>query len=245
MTAEFITDVAATFDVGAGVTYRAHFDVKRYSDELFESFGIPFPTMLIHAVAKRRSEYLAGRYLAKLALEKFAVLGFDVSADENRCPIWPPSLVGSISHTDSVALCAVAHRSAFSALGIDVENWISDGKQSDLEGQIANWVEIDQLRELGLSRECCLTMVFSAKESIFKALYPWARRYFDFTAARLVSVDRPARQMVFMITESLGSLVGRGLLLKVDYRLSAETVITCASLPEAALDTCRDVATAS
>lgn len=245
MTAKFISDVAATFDVGAGMAYRTRFDVRRYSDELFESLGIPFPTTLINVVAKRRSEYLPGRYLAKLAPEKFAVLGFDVSADENRCPIWPPNLVGSISHTESVALCAVAHRSVFNALGIDIENWIVDGKQNDLEGQIANWVEIDQLRELGLSRECCLTMVFSAKESIFKALYPWARRYFDFTAARLVSVDRPARQMVFMITESLSSSVGRGLLLTVDYRLSAETVITCASLPEAALDTRRDVATAS
>ncbi|MBF4190154.1 4'-phosphopantetheinyl transferase superfamily protein, partial [Serratia ureilytica] len=34
-----------------------------------------------------------------------------------------------------------------------------------------------------------LTLTFSAKESLFKALYPQVRRYFDFLDARMVAVD--------------------------------------------------------
>jgi len=245
MCTEFVTDVAANFDLGAGLAYRASFDVLHYSDDLFESFGIPFPTILVNAVPKRRAEYLAGRYLAKLALEEFSVLDFDVEADENRCPQWPPSLVGSISHTDFVALCLVVHCSAFGALGIDIENWICDDVQSDIESQIATRTEINHLRELGLPREHCLTMVFSAKESIFKALYPWTRRYFDFSVARLVSVDRCACSMTFLIIEDIGLLVAKGLLLTVNFRVSTETVITCASLPQEALDTYSVAAAAS
>lgn len=237
MSMKFISNLTEDSDVRIGIAYRAHFHTRHYSNELFEVMRIPFPAALENAVQKRRSEYLAGRYLAKLALRDWAVFGFEVTADENRCPVWPPGLIGSISHTDSVAMCSVASSSTTGTLGIDIESWMDPDVRSSVEGQIATRTELDRMLALGLSREQCLTSVFSAKESIFKALYPWARRYFDFTAAELVGIDNRACLMIFRIIEDLGPLIAKGLSVTVSYRITAGTITTCASLPRIDSDT--------
>lgn len=148
MSMKFISNLTEDSDVRIGIAYRAHFHTRHYSNELFEVMRIPFPAALENAVQKRRSEYLAGRYLAKLALRDWAVFGFEVTADENRCPVWPPGLVGSISHTDSVAMCSVASSSTTGTLGIDIESWMGPDVRSSVEGQIATRTELDRMLAL-------------------------------------------------------------------------------------------------
>lgn len=48
-----------------------------------------------------------------------------------------------------------------------------------------------------------LTLTFSAKESLFKALYPQVRCYFDFLDARMVAVDTQRQTFVLALLKTL------------------------------------------
>jgi 4'-phosphopantetheinyl transferase EntD len=76
--------------------------------------------------------------------------------------------VGSITHCPGYVAAALALREHLPALGIDAEEWGAAG--SDLESFICTPGELDRYRD-----PACpgwRTLVFSAKESLFKALYP-------------------------------------------------------------------------
>ena len=122
---------------------------------------------LAGAVASRRAEYSTGRYLAKQALGR---LGIDTSSipAEDRRPIWPAGVVGSITHSRHYALAAVCPRSHFAGVGIDIErtNRVTDKiapktmTEHELAGTDAGWPPFPR------------TANFSAKEAVFKAVNP-------------------------------------------------------------------------
>ena len=72
------------------------------------------------AVAKRRREFAAGRYLARKLLSRL-----DLPQDtpllngEDRAPVWPEGVAGTISHTRHRAAVAVARSPAVLSLGCD------------------------------------------------------------------------------------------------------------------------------
>ncbi len=88
------------------------------------------------------------------------------------------------------ASVAVARRSDASGIGLDTERIMTEQLAREILGQIAAPDEVAELeRATGWSRAVVLTLVFSAKETIFKCLYPQVRRYFDFRDASVVDID--------------------------------------------------------
>jgi 4'-phosphopantetheinyl transferase EntD len=137
-----------------------------------------------NAAEKRKSEFALGRAAARQAL---AELGFPepppVLRGAGREPLWPEGIVGSITHCGSCAIAVVAKREHVKAIGIDLED-VERVSPEEIARIVCNeperrWVfggENGQLR---------LAMLFSAKESIYKALYPLGRCFFDFHAVEL------------------------------------------------------------
>ena len=126
---------------------------------------ITLPDDLITAVPKRRSEYLAGRLCAALALR---AAGQPVHVGRNgRAPVWPPGVAGSISHSDSraIAVVSLTHR----AVGVDCETVMSDALAQKLRGEVFTAVEA-RLCPPTLPFANFVTLVFSAKEAVYKAL---------------------------------------------------------------------------
>ena len=66
--------------------------------------------------------------------------------------------------------------------------------------------ELEALAAEGLSAEALLTLVFSAKESLFKCLYPRVGRYFDFQEARVVEVNASPHRFTIELRTPLGGL---------------------------------------
>jgi len=133
--------------------------------------------IIARANNKRRQEFVAGRTLARRALQRIGYGATDIFA-KDRIPIWPPSIVGSISHCKTHAIAAVAPRCKVLSLGIDVE-----------ENQAIPPDTIDMIchaEELGNSIDACYTatLVFSAKEAVFKAVST-TLPYIDFHDVRL------------------------------------------------------------
>ena len=53
------------------------------------------------------------------------------------------------------------------------------------------------------SPKLLLTLVFSAKESLYKCLYPQVQKYFGFDAARVVALDSEQRTFVIQLEQDL------------------------------------------
>jgi 4'-phosphopantetheinyl transferase EntD len=136
------------------------------------------------AVPKRALEFAAGRWCAREALRRQGIGAVPLLPDENRAPLWPGGIVGSITHTDGFCAAAVGRRDSFAGIGIDAE----------LEGRVdrALWPdlftrgEIEELERRPEPRRASLaTVMFSAKESFYKAQYSIGRGWLDFTAAEV------------------------------------------------------------
>ena len=146
-----------------------------------------------HKSSAKRYEHYATRVVAAQLLEAqgagdaFASRG----ADPDRAPQWPPGFVGSITHSARFAAVAVMPQSMARAVGIDAESVLTADQQVLVRQYCAVDDELDALARgaSALSEAQILTLCFSAKEAVFKCLYPLVKRYFDFTCVRIVAVD--------------------------------------------------------
>ncbi len=123
------------------------------------------------AGSRRRQEFLTGRACAHAAL---AALGRDegpIAVGLHRQPSWPPGVVGSIAHSGDRAGAVVARAEDVRAVGFDLE---------PLDPPLTPEVE----RLLGVSRDptdrYASKVAFSAKECVYKCLFPATGRPLDF-----------------------------------------------------------------
>ncbi len=181
----------------------ATFSQSVYEDKLFSTFGVTRPESLNKAVVKRKSEFLAGRVLSGLVLRELGVTETEILIGKHRNPLWPEGVLGSISHASNTVLAAVALGGTISAIGIDVEEVISLETARNIHQSIVNDEELALMGQEDLSFGYALTIVFSAKESFFKAAYPSVGEYFDFDALRLVNLDLGSQSFTFRVARNL------------------------------------------
>lgn len=132
---------------------------------------------MLRAVEKRRYEYFACRHLARQAFSELGLAPRALLNHDDRSPSWPPEVIGSLSHTAGWCGVAVALReTSVRSLGIDGERIVpmSDGV---LE-RVLTSAERDA--PCGPSESRCAVLRFSAKEAVYKALYPLLRRFIGF-----------------------------------------------------------------
>lgn len=134
---------------------------------------------------KRKLEFVAGRMCALKAYQKMTgeVLA-ELPIGEKREPIWPAGIVGSISHTKRYACAVVSNH--LKGLGIDIEAKIEQKRFDKIhslfisESEKQNF-DIDPF--VG-------SLIFSAKESLYKALYPHVKQFFGFKDAQMLEIKK-------------------------------------------------------
>ncbi|NDL65462.1 4'-phosphopantetheinyl transferase family protein [Acerihabitans arboris] len=202
------------------------FDIAFYQDEDFAAQGVRLPLSIAGAAVKRRGEYLAGRIVAGRVLADLGYPRFDLLPGEDRAPAWPDTVQGALTHHATLAICIGWRRPArpVSGLGIDIETLINGPRTLELwPGIISVW-EREYFATLDLPFAVSLTLAFSAKESLFKALYPLVNRYFDFLDARVVRLadNRITLELLVELTPALP--VGR--LFECGYAATEHDVLT-------------------
>lgn len=131
------------------------------------------------AVLTRRQQFTAARLLARQALQRLGQAPVPLLNDEQRVPIWPQGIVGTITHTHVWCGVAVARAGEVTGLGADVEQ--ATPLELNLWDRICRPEERDFLRaQPEPARGLLAKAIFSAKESIYKALYPSVRVFLDF-----------------------------------------------------------------
>lgn len=160
------------------------FDPARLAAGDFERCGIA----AVKGVAKRQTEYLAGRLCAREALRRVTGMAAVPAVGADRAPQWPAEVSGSITHGSGWAAAMVAHASAWRGLGLDVELRLAPERAERLAEEILTPGELQQLQGLTPEQRAWrISLSFSFKESLFKALYPQVLQRFYFQDAELLS----------------------------------------------------------
>lgn len=175
------------------------------------------------AVEHRRREFAAGRACARRALGTLGcgIEGVAIPTGVEREPVWPAGVVGSITHCDGYCAAAVARAGEVRALGIDAE--LRAPLPAGVVELVCTPAERRHLERLG--GDHWALVVFSAKESIYKAWFPIERRWLDHQDAEL-SIDpkRGTFRARIRAAPPWSELEGR-------FAMDADRVYTAVALP--------------
>lgn len=145
--------------------------------------------IVANAVERRRREFTTARACARTALRQLGLPAQPIASGERGAPLWPSGIVGSITHCEGYRACAVGRATDVVTVGIDAEPNLPlpDG----VLGDIALPEERRWLRDLALEAPEVRwdRLLFSIKESVYKAWFPLAQRWLGFEDAA-VSIDR-------------------------------------------------------
>lgn len=142
--------------------------------------------LVADAVPKRQKEFGTVRGCARTALSQLGIAPGPLLPGRDRAPQWPAGIVGAMTHCTGYRAAAVARGRDVLTVGLDAEpnQPIEDPGVVDL---VTLPEERAQLRRLtALEPEVCWDrLMFSAKESVYKAWYPLAHRWLGFEDALL------------------------------------------------------------
>ena len=136
-------------------------------------------------MAKRQAEYFAGRWCVdRLYRSQELSLPLPGYREQGR-PDWPAGWVGSISHSQDRAAACLAQQDAVKAVGIDLEFLMRSETAARIRGSILRPEEEPLLAGDPI---LTLSLIFSFKESIYKAFNPLFGRFFGFEEVAVQSI---------------------------------------------------------
>ncbi|KGJ86794.1 4'-phosphopantetheinyl transferase family protein [Colwellia psychrerythraea] len=208
------------------------YQLSLLNTQQYQKLNVALPESIKKSVIKRQAEYLAGRYAGILCLEKLGFKNTQIPIGKHRSPVWPCNVVGSITHTNTRAMSAVAWKKNCSYLGIDHENILTLECISEIKRSIINIKEEILLSEIcknktnNLDFESVFTLIFSVKESLFKALYPSVGFYFDFSVAEVINICCKKESVSIILLQDLTYEFKKGKVLTGKFHFDKSSVFT-------------------
>ncbi|MET9498110.1 4'-phosphopantetheinyl transferase superfamily protein [Streptomyces sp. NPDC006552] len=159
--------------------------VESYGDEGAEAASL-YPeeqALMTQFAATRRREFATVRFCARRAMAELGVPPAPVLPGERRAPQWPAGLIGSMTHCEGYSAAALAHATDLASVGIDAEphDALPQGalEKIALPSESARLVRL-QAQGLPVHWD---RLLFSAKESVYKAWFPLTGEWLDFSEA--------------------------------------------------------------
>lgn len=193
--------------VGVGVS-----DPRDLTEDLWPEEEVA----MARALPKRRAEFAGGRRAARAAMVELGLTPAAIRHADDRAPLWPQGLTGSIAHSEDCCIAAVAETDDLRSLGIDLEP--ATALDRDLVKTICTKAEQDWAAgqvDPGIAAK----KVFCAKEAIYKAQYPLTGQVIGFEAVTLhIARDKFTIAGHQSLPDMKGSLlIHGGLILAVAY----------------------------
>ncbi|WP_229397833.1 4'-phosphopantetheinyl transferase family protein [Micromonospora okii] len=142
--------------------------------------------LVANAVDKRRREFTTVRHCARRALGELGIAPVPIVSGERGAPIWPAEVVGSMTHCDGYRAAVLGRVTQFATLGVDAE------PHAPLPEGVLDAIALpaERTRIAALTAAdpatCWDRLLFSAKESVYKAWFPLTARWLDFAEADIV-----------------------------------------------------------
>lgn len=133
----------------------------------------------------RRREFTTTRHCARTAMAALGVPPAGIPSGPKGEPRWPAGLVGSMTHCDGYRAAALSRAADLHAMGIDAE------PHRPLPPGVLDSISVPSEREhlRSLEREFPEvhwgTVMFSAKETVYKVFNPLTGRWLGFRDARM------------------------------------------------------------
>lgn len=148
--------------------------VNDYSEALFSAEA----ALVADAVAKRVREFATGRKFAHILLANFVTEPQPLLSDDRR-PLWPAGVIGSIAHSEKLAIVVGAPDDSLLGVGVDLER--NDRLRTTEQRLVLTEAEHDTLADhTHTPPHLTGTHYFCAKEAVYKAINPHARVMVDF-----------------------------------------------------------------
>lgn len=160
------------------------------SHELFEHAldEVLFPeeeAVIGRAVESRRREFTTVRRCARVCLARLGHDRVPILPSRAGAPLWPPGVVGSMTHCGGYSAAAVGPAGSISVIGIDAE------PDAPLPEGVLRLVTTAEERK-NLAKlptagpgPCWDRALFSAKEAVYKAWFPAVGDWLDFHDAEI------------------------------------------------------------
>ncbi len=135
------------------------------------------------AVSRRRREFAAGRACAHLALGRLGFPAGPLLSGPDRAPVWPEAAVGSITHCPGYCAAAVARRGTVRSLGVDAE--LNQPLPDGVAELVCTQTELAWAAKSARHGTHPGALIFSAKESVYKAWQPLTGEWLGYLDAEL------------------------------------------------------------
>lgn len=133
------------------------------------------------AVDKRRREFTTVRACARDALDALGIAPTPIISGPHGAPGWPAGVIGSMTHCEGYRAAVVARAADLDSVGIDAE------PDSPLPEGVLDAVlvaeDLPGLATVAVTGVSADRLLFSAKESVYKAWFPLAKRWLGFEEA--------------------------------------------------------------
>jgi 4'-phosphopantetheinyl transferase EntD len=184
-----------------------HLACMRVQDAAPDVFEAELP-FVKKAVEKRRREFSAGRACARRALRELGCADAPIVHNQNGAPLWPPGIVGSITHSNTYAAAVAAKSLRARGLGIDMET-VSRVSPA-IAGKILTESEQACLQQQPnpSARQRLLALYFSAKEAIYKCLHPLFLCRIGFEDARIECTPDHGRITIYLCPRIQSAIPG-------------------------------------
>jgi 4'-phosphopantetheinyl transferase EntD len=180
-------------------------------------------------VTKRKAEHLASRWLVQQNLAHFGLPHFVLCNAPDRSPLWPAGIQASLSHTHSVAVMAATREPL--CIGVDVEQIMAEETANETAEMLMNTAEKQRLMAQPLPFAQAATLLFSLKESVYKALWPQLHQPMDFLQAEVVELDVQQGRATLRLCRDFDRHFTTEVLLQARFWLAGNRVITLLTHP--------------
>jgi 4'-phosphopantetheinyl transferase EntD len=153
--------------------------VVRVEDTLIPSLHPDEAASISRMHSKRLAEFATARDCARRALRRLGEGPSAIPRANTGEPVWPTTVVGSITHCIGVRAAAVARKAVVRSIGIDAA--LNSPIADRILSSVATEGELRMLSKLGATYPptAWSAVLWSAKESVFKAWFALVRIRLD------------------------------------------------------------------
>lgn len=172
--------------------------------------NVDMPNRFDRVTRKRRTEFAVGRFLSTRLLEGYGVKTRAIAVGKGGEPIWPDDFIGSISHSEGITICCVLKLSEFQYIGIDVELALNRKEYLNIANEVLRVEEFKFFEQCSKPNEIITTIIFSAKEALFKAIYRDINQNLTFSMFEVIAWNEINQTLVLKLTRHLATFFPKG-----------------------------------
>jgi 4'-phosphopantetheinyl transferase EntD len=181
----------------------------------------------------RVQEFVGARACAEESLKHFKIQQAIILKSDSGAPIWPSNIVGSLSHSKNTAMSISVGADKFHGVGLDIETIIHDDRRETISKKVTRQEDEALLLNYKDTINEIMTLIFSAKESLYKCINPITNIFFGFEHAYLNQIDIESRKFSIVLDSSIPELKNYNGQYNGHFEFLGDSIVTLVAIAKA------------